>query len=88
MKRSTAKSAPQLYKVVIQGLVYGNKPNDERRLRARRVVVVNAETIAKGVEHLRDVLTQAGAFNDTSGEIVSVEPAGSVVTLSTFEVKK
>lgn len=70
-----------LYKVIIQKMVYNKRATEENRAAARRVVIVTGETVDKGVEHLRDVLEKAGAFKDSTGEIVTLLPAGECVTL-------
>lgn len=84
-KTETLPAAPfttRLYKIIIQKLVIGKRETPERLAANRRVVIVSAETVAQGVEYLRDVLTRAEMFKGTTGEIVSVSPAAEAVVLA------
>ncbi len=76
-----------LYKVVIQKDIPGKgKPTEQDRARARRVVVVDGPPAIHlsqtCMDFLKTTLEQAGAFAGTTGEIVSITPAGPVITLA------
>lgn len=71
-----------LFKVVIQKpMIAKRKPTERDLAMNRRVVIVSAQDVMQGDEHLRAVLTDADAFFGTTGEIVSVSPTSNAVIL-------
>ena len=82
MATRALNQTPSLFKVVIQRPVIGKRSTDELRCLNRRVVVVGADTVNRGLAHLRDVLTRLGILANTTGEIVSIEPAPECVVIA------
>jgi hypothetical protein len=69
-----------LYKVVIQKPVPGKShPTEEQKRRHQRVVVVSDDVVRR---NRIAALEAAGVLEGTTGEIVSVSPAGDVVVLA------